>query len=175
MAELPKYAVPEQKPLKTPKSSTTYTSPSSDRPYVCPYEGCEKAYIHEYKLNLHLRREHPGHFKDETAKNAQSAAENDMDEGSDQDAYAAKRGSEKMQKQSRAKPNLKLPPAKVSQRKGTNASPANVNVTRKSYMASKKEATYDEDEDSEETEEEREDNLRYHANEEDDEETEYED
>ncbi|KAJ3683244.1 hypothetical protein LUZ60_013471 [Juncus effusus] len=29
------------------------------RPFACPYEGCDKAYIHEYKLNLHLRTNHP--------------------------------------------------------------------------------------------------------------------
>ncbi|KAK8697663.1 hypothetical protein V6N13_113802 [Hibiscus sabdariffa] len=42
--------------IKTPKSTGgAYGSASSNR----PYEGCEKAYIHEYKLKLHLRREHP--------------------------------------------------------------------------------------------------------------------
>lgn len=175
MVDTPKYALPPEKPVKTTKSSTAaYSSASSDRPYACPYEGCEKAYIHEYKLNLHLRREHPGHFKDETPKNAQSTAENEMDEASDQDAYPGKRGSDKIQKQSKLKPSLKLPPAKV-QRKSSNASPANANVVKKPWPV--KEEVYDE-EDSEETEEEREnvgDGWRYAENEDDDEETEYED
>lgn len=171
----PKYTLPTEKPLKTPKSATgAYGSASSDRPYACPYEGCEKAYIHEYKLNLHLRREHPSHFKDETPKNAQSTAENEIDEGSDQDAYAGKRGNDKTQKQNKPKPSLKLPPAKA-QRRSSNASAANVNVVKKPWPV--KEEVYDE-EDSEETEEERDnvgDGWRFAENEEDDEETEYED
>ncbi|XP_057495012.1 zinc finger transcription factor YY1-like isoform X2 [Actinidia eriantha] len=174
----PKYVQPPEKLTKTSKpSSAAYGSASSDRPYCCPYEGCEKAYIHEYKLNLHLRREHPGHLGDDNAKNAQSAIDNDIDEGSDQDAYAGKRVNNKNQKQSKPKPNLKLPPAKVA-RKGSTASPANLNVMKKPWPV--KEEIYEEDEeDSEETEEDRdnvEDGWRYEEhNEDDDEETEYED
>nr|GMC78594.1 uncharacterized zinc finger protein At4g06634-like [Ipomoea batatas]GMC81363.1 uncharacterized zinc finger protein At4g06634-like [Ipomoea batatas]GMC83642.1 uncharacterized zinc finger protein At4g06634-like [Ipomoea batatas]GMC89744.1 uncharacterized zinc finger protein At4g06634-like [Ipomoea batatas] len=182
--EVAKYVQHIEKPTKTPKSSGgAYASASSDRPYVCPYEGCDKAYIHEYKLNLHLRKEHPGHFPDENAKNAQppasAAVENEMDDESDQEAaYAGKRGNGKAQKQSsRPKPNLKLPPAKVTQRKGSTASPANLNVVKKPWPV--KEDIYEEEEDSEETEEERDDvgdGWRYAGNnEDDDEETEYED
>lgn len=163
--------------MKTPKSSNaTYASASSDRPYTCPYEGCDKAYIHEYKLNLHLRREHPGHSKEENAKNVQFTADNDMDEASDHDPYPAKRSNDK--KPSRSKPNLKLPPAKVAQRKGSTASQANMSVMKKQWPV--KEEVYDE-EDSEETEEERDnvgDGWRYAGNDDDDdddEETEYED
>ncbi|PSS02888.1 Zinc finger, C2H2 protein [Actinidia chinensis var. chinensis] len=174
----PKYVQPPEKLPKTSKpSSAAYGSASSDRPYCCPYEGCEKAYIHEYKLNLHLRREHPGHLGDDNAKNAQSAIDNDMDEGSDQDVYAGKRGSSKIQKQSKPKQNLKTPPAKVA-RKGSSASPANLYVMKKPWPV--KEEIYEEDEeDSEETEEDRdnvEDGWRHgENNEDDDEETEYED
>ncbi|GFY88550.1 zinc finger (C2H2 type) family protein [Actinidia rufa] len=174
----PKYVQPPEKLPKTSKpSSAAYGSASSDRPYCCPYEGCEKAYIHEYKLNLHLRREHPGHLGDDNAKNAQSAIDNDMDEGSDQDVYAGKRGSSKIQKQSKPKQNLKMPPAKVA-RKGSSASPANLYVMKKPWPV--KEEIYEEDEeDSEETEEDRdnvEDGWRHgENNEDDDEETEYED
>lgn len=178
IVDVPKYVPPPEKPAKAAKSSAAaYGSGSSDRPYSCPYEGCEKAYIHEYKLNLHLRREHPGHLPDENAKNAQANVDNEMDEASDQDAYASKRGTGKVQKQSRPKPNLKLPPSKVPQRKGTSA-PANVNmnVVKKPWPV--KEETYEE-EDSEETEEDRDnvdDGWRYRENnEDDDEETEYED
>ncbi|KAI3445609.1 hypothetical protein Pfo_002274 [Paulownia fortunei] len=172
-----KYTPPTEKPVKAPKSSTGASGPaSSERPYACPYEGCEKAYIHEYKLNLHLRREHPGHFPDENAKNTQPNNENEMDEGSDLDAYAGKRSNGKIQKQNRPKPNLKLPPSKVPQRKSSTASTGNLNVVKKPWPS--KEEMYD-DEDSEETEEER-DNMgegwRYgENNEDDDEETEYED
>ncbi|XP_057780313.1 zinc finger transcription factor YY1 isoform X2 [Salvia miltiorrhiza] len=176
--ETPKYVMPPEKPVKTPKSTTGPAS--SDRPYACPYEGCEKAYIHEYKLNLHLRREHPGHFPDENAKANQPNTEHEMDEGSDQDAYAAagKRGNGKLHKQSRPKPNLKLPPSKVSHRKTSIVSPVNLNLVKKHRPL--KEEIYEEEEDSEETEEEREniaaDGWRYaDNNEDDDEETEYED
>ena len=56
-------------PPKLTKPTTTYASPSSSHPYACPYKGCGKAYMHEYKLNLHLKREHPGHLPDENPKN----------------------------------------------------------------------------------------------------------
>uniref|UniRef100_A0A5B7BSS4 C2H2-type domain-containing protein n=1 Tax=Davidia involucrata TaxID=16924 RepID=A0A5B7BSS4_DAVIN len=176
MVDVTKYVQPTEKPAKTPKSTVgAYGSASSDRPYSCPYEGCEKAYIHEYKLNLHLRREHPGHFPDDNAKNTQSNVDNEMDEASDQDAYAGKRGNGKTQKQSKPKPNLKLPPSKIA-RKGSSVSPANLNVVKKPWPV--KEEMYEE-EDSEETEEDRDnvdDGWRFtENNEDDDEETEYED
>ncbi|XP_044487750.1 zinc finger transcription factor YY1 [Mangifera indica] len=172
--DAPKYATPPERITKTPKiSAAVYGSASSDRPYACPYEGCEKAYIHEYKLKLHLKREHPGHALDE---NAAHNADNEMDEASDQDAYTGKRGSSKAQKQSRAKPNLKMPPSKITRRKGSSPSPATLSVVRKSWPI--KEETFEE-EDSEETEEDRdnvEDGYRYgQTNEDDDEETEEED
>lgn len=175
--DVAKYTPPSEKQNKAPKpSSGVYASASSDRPYACPYEGCEKAYIHEYKLKLHLRREHPGHTSDENAENAAANADNEMDEASDQDAYGGKRSNGKSQKQSRPKPNLKLPPAKITQRKGSTPSPAPVNVMKKTWPA--KEEAYEE-EDSEETEEDRdnvEDGWRYaENNDDDDEETEYED
>ncbi|KAI9177887.1 hypothetical protein LWI28_020339 [Acer negundo] len=175
--EVPKYATPPERIIKTPKPpSAVYGSASSDRPYACPYEGCEKAYIHEYKLKLHLKREHPGHMPDEVAENATPNADNEMDEGSDQDVYVGKRSNGKSQKQSRPKPKLKMPPSKVTQRKGSSPSPATLGVVRKPWPI--KEEVYEE-EDSEETEEDRdnvEDGFRYgQNNEEDDEETEYED
>lgn len=176
--EVPRYATPPERITKTPKPPAgVYGSASSERPYACPYEGCEKAYIHEYKLKLHLKREHPGHMSDENAENATTNADNEMDEGSDQDAYAGKRVNGKSQKQSRAKPNLKMPPAKVTQRKSSTPSPATLNVVRKQQWTPKEEVY--EEEDSEETEEDRdnvEDGFRYgQNNEDDDEETEYED
>ncbi|WCJ18406.1 zinc finger (C2H2 type) family protein [Euphorbia peplus] len=169
-SSLPEKIVKVAKP--TP---ATYASASSDRPYACPYEGCMKAYIHEYKLKLHLRKEHPGHMSDENAEHVSPNVDNDMDEGSDQDAYTDKRG--KSQKQSRAKPNLKMPPSKQTQRKGSSPSRTTLNVVKKAWPV--KEETYEE-EDSEETEEEDrengEDGWRYgDNNEDDDEETDYED
>ncbi|XP_061982329.1 zinc finger transcription factor YY1-like isoform X2 [Populus nigra] len=171
-----RYATPPERIMKNPKPpSGVYGSASSDRPYICPYEGCEKDYIHEYKLKLHLRREHPDHMADENAENANSNADNEMDEASDQDAYGGKRVNGKSQKHSRPKPNLKTPPVKIRQRKGSSSSPATLNVVKKPWPV--KDDTYEED--SEETEEEDHDNAedgwRYGGNEDDDEETEDED
>lgn len=175
-----KYTPPSEKPAKATKpSGGAYGSASSDRPFACPYEGCEKAYIHEYKLKLHLKREHPGHSDENIAENAQANnADNEMDEASDQDAYGGKRMSNgRSQKQNKPKPNLKLPPSKISRRKASApSSAATMKVIKKPWPV--KEETYEE-EDSEETEEDRdnvEDGWRYAGNnEDDDEETEYED
>lgn len=175
-AEVVKYTPPSEKQTKVSKpSGGAYASASSDRPYACPYEGCEKAYIHEYKLKLHLRREHPGHLVEDNG-NAPHNGENEV-EASDQDGYGGKRANVKNQKQNKPKPNLKLPPSKMSQRKGTTTpSPAPMNAVKKSWPV--KEENYEE-EDSEETEEEDRENVeegwRYAENEDDDEETEYED
>lgn len=180
MADVPKYIIPQEKPVRTPKSTSATGPASTDRPYGCPYEGCEKAYIHEYKLNLHLRREHPGHFPDENAKNNQQNNDHhEMDEGSDHDPYVGKRNNGKVHK-SRPKPSLKMPPAKVSHRKNSVVPTVNtVNMNHAKKHRPLKEEVFEE-EDSEETEEEREnivaDGWRYaDNNEDDDEETEYED
>ncbi|KAK9678009.1 hypothetical protein RND81_11G181600 [Saponaria officinalis] len=175
-AEQVKYTPPVEKPVKTPRvTPATYGSASSDRPYACPYEGCSKAYIHEYKLNLHLRREHPGHYADDNAKTPQTHnVDNELDEASDHDAYASIRTNFKNLKQNKRKSDFKLPPAKITQRKGS--TPASLNAVKKPWP--QKEEIY-QDEDSEETEEDRdngEDGWRYAGNnEEDDEETEDED
>lgn len=68
--EAVKHTPPAEKPQmtasKTPASLSVYVGPATPaRPYECPYEGCDKAYIHEYKLNLHLKREHPNHTNEE--------------------------------------------------------------------------------------------------------------
>ncbi|XP_057962796.1 zinc finger transcription factor YY1 [Malania oleifera] len=177
MVDATKYAPVPEKPTKTSKPAGAYGSASSDRPYSCPYEGCEKSYIHEYKLNLHLRREHPGHIPEDNAKNAPLNVDNEVDEASDQDGYVGKRSNGKSMKQSRSKPNMKLPPSKMAQRKGSSPSPANANIIKKQWPI--KEELYEDDEDSEETEEDRdnvEDRWRYtENNDDDDEETEYED
>ncbi|XP_021888765.1 zinc finger transcription factor YY1 isoform X2 [Carica papaya] len=173
--EVVKYTTPPEKISKTPKPPAgVYGSGSLDRPYACPYDGCEKAYIHEYKLKLHLRREHPGHMSEENAENATLNADNEMDEGSDQDAYGKRVNVKSQKQQGRSKPNLKMPPAKMRRRKGLSPSPATLNVVKKPWLV--KEQTFEED--SEETEEERDnvdDGWRYGDNNEDDEETEYED
>lgn len=187
MVELPPKYVhvqqPVEKPPPNPKlpkaaaaSTATYATATSDRPYACPYEVCDKAYIHEYKLNLHLRREHPGHLPEENPKNPPRNKNNDaeMDAGSDHDGYVIKRGNTKSQKPNRPKPTIKLPPAKIVKRKQPPA-----NVAKKQPWPPVVKPVHEE-EDSEETEEDRdnaEDGWRYgsHDNDDDDEETEYED
>ncbi|KAH7663669.1 beta-beta-alpha zinc fingers domain-containing protein [Dioscorea alata] len=177
--DVAKHTPPGTKIQSTPKiPASAYGSASSDRPYVCPYEGCGKDYIHEYKLNLHLRREHPGHNSEENGKHTAAAAtaDHDMDEASDQDAYLAKPTSVK---NSKRKPSAvqKALPTKVANQRGamtstppTTAAPA----TKKQWPS---QPMYEE-EDSEETEEEQdngEEGWRYHEAVGDDEETEDED
>lgn len=181
MPEAPKYNQPVEKPNNKPAKSSgaVHASASSNRPYVCPYEGCDKAYIHEYKLNLHLRKEHPGHFPDENAKNAQPApTETEMDEDVAQDTYPVKRKNTKTPKQIRPKPNLKPPPAKA-RLQNASASPANLSIVNKPWPVKEEAYEEEEDEDSEETEEEKfnvRDQWRHRENEDDeDEDTELED
>lgn len=146
-----KHTLPAEKFYNTPKPpAAVYGSASSDRPYACPYEGCGKAYIHEYKLNLHLRREHPGHNAEENGKHA-PVVDHDMDEASDQDAYIGKGGAGKNLKRSKPSPVQKMPPSKVANRKGSSLAPTNINTVKKSWPSKE---TYEED--SEETEEDRE-------------------
>ncbi|KAJ0727168.1 putative transcription factor C2H2 family [Helianthus annuus] len=166
----------EKQPQKSTKALTTsYASASSVRPYACPYEGCEKAYIHEYKLNLHLKREHPGHFPEENTKNAH---ENEMDAGSDHDVHVVKRANVKSHKHNRPNPDYKLPQAKVIKQKTPFVNRVSTSVVNKQPWAVGKDLR--EEEDSEETEEDRDDGEAQWGygninNYEDDEETEYED
>ncbi|KAK9095966.1 hypothetical protein Sjap_021463 [Stephania japonica] len=152
-----------------PPASAVYGSASSDRPYACPYEGCGKAYIHEYKLNLHLRREHPGHNAEENGKNA-AEIDNDMDEGSDQDAHGVKGSGGRNPKRIKTQPVMKTVQPKSAPRKGLTV-PPNLNLMKQLYTSKE-----DDEEDSEETEEDREDveeRWRYTNNtDDDDEETE---
>ena len=138
-----------QKPVK---SSATPPAPSADRPYVCPYDGCDKAYIHEYKLNLHLRKEHPHHDQDAAAQ------------------VASSKGT--MSKTHRSKPNITAEMSPPKKHKGgyTTPSPA-VHVPKEHQLP--RQVLYEDD--SEETEEERdnaEDGRRYRAASSNDEETE---
>ncbi|XP_058006600.1 zinc finger transcription factor YY1-like [Hevea brasiliensis] len=156
-ADTVKYTTPPEKISKVPRpSAAACGSAPSDRPYACPNEGCIKAYIDEYELKIHLRREHPGHMSVENAENAAPNAHNEMDEASDQVAYAEKRINGKSQKQSRSEPRLKMPPPKITQRKGSSPCLATLKAVKKSWPV--KEETYEE-EDSEETEEEDRDNA----------------
>jgi hypothetical protein len=147
---------PDRHHHKPVKSSATSPAPSADRPYVCPYDGCDKAYIHEYKLNLHLRKEHPNQDQDASAQVA-----------------ASSKGT--VTKNShRNKPNItaKMPPSKIPKHKGGyTPPPAAINVPGEHQWP--RQALYEDD--SEETEEEgdnAEDGWRYRAASSDDEKTE---
>jgi hypothetical protein len=134
------------------KPQATPPVPSAERPYVCPYDGCAKAYIHEYKLNLHLRKEHPNHYGD----------------------AGAEAGPSKKSRRRKPKPTPNLLLAKIPKRSGYTAPSPAVSIPEEHQWPRK--VLYEED--SEETEEEGE-NLeeggsRYRAasSDDDDEETE---
>ncbi|KAM0947355.1 putative transcription factor C2H2 family [Dioscorea sansibarensis] len=176
--DVAKHTPPATKIQGTPKiPASAYGSASSDRPYVCPYEGCGKDYIHEYKLNLHLRREHPGHNSEENGKHAAAGAtaDHDMDEASDQDAYIAKPTGGK---NSKRKPSAvqKVLPTKVANQRGTMTSTPSTTAAPVAKKQWPSQLMYEED--SEETEEEQdngEEGWRYQEAVGDDEETEDED
>ncbi|XP_066363158.1 zinc finger transcription factor YY1-like [Miscanthus floridulus] len=77
-----------EKPRVAQKPSTPATTSYADRPYVCPYEGCDKAYIHSYKLNLHLKTQHPEHGQEENGKVGASAGQHPANEQTYQYNYA---------------------------------------------------------------------------------------
>lgn len=100
-----------------PKAPVVYAIPTPERPYACPYGGCGKAYIHEYKLNLHLRREHPGHNAEETGKPTPITNAYNVDGTGDCDGYPVHRysGSGKKRKRNNPKPpSMFTPPTKVA-------------------------------------------------------------
>ncbi|KAG8059006.1 hypothetical protein GUJ93_ZPchr0002g24875 [Zizania palustris] len=142
----------------TQKPPATPPAPSAERPYVCRYDGCAKAYIHEYKLNLHLKKEHPNHYQDAGAQ-----------------ATSSKRNRSKQ----RSKPVLlaaKMPPPKIPKRRGyTIPHQQPVSVVEEPQWP--RNVLYEDD--SEETEQEEgdsvEEGLKHRADSSDDEETEDED
>ncbi|PKA47967.1 putative zinc finger protein [Apostasia shenzhenica] len=166
-----KHVSAANKQHSTPKASpAAYGSASSDRPYACTYEGCSKAYIHEYKLNLHLRKEHPGHISEENGKQVPSI-DHVMDEASDQDVYLKKDSKGKNSKRSKPASLQHMPPLKSVNRKVlSDVILRNPNNTKKPWPVKE---TYEED--SEETEEDREQSENDDDDDDDDEETEDED
>ena len=152
-------AATEERAAAPPKPSA---APFSDRPYACPYEGCDKSYIHEYKLKLHLRREHPGHDAENEKQEAEGKA------SSKKSSKRSKTSSLSLKQQQQQAP----PPAKI--RKAPAITPSSSGRTPWSV------AVKGGSEDSEETEEDyenaEEDAWRYQvAAQADDEETEDED
>ena len=102
-------------------------SPSSERPYVCPYDGCGKDYIHKYKLNLHLKTQHQGHNSGGGSRLG-PRVDNATYEASDQDIYIAEGGVAKNAK--RKKPSFldEMPPARLPHQRGMPLPPANIST-----------------------------------------------
>ncbi|KAL0917695.1 hypothetical protein M5K25_012775 [Dendrobium thyrsiflorum] len=162
---------PQEKPNNAAKAPVL-NSASSDRPYVCPFSGCEKAYIHEYKLNLHLRKEHPGHNPEESYKTAPTAVEQWYGELNEQDALL----NNKYSKRGKASLSRKLPPAKVAKQRVSSPNLVVSNDAQKRRQSKELDEDSEEtEEDQEEEEEEEENGWRYLEANRDDEETEDED
>ncbi|CAL5097442.1 unnamed protein product [Urochloa decumbens] len=161
---------PAEKLHSTPKPSTPATTSFADRPYVCPYEGCDKAYIHGYKLNLHLKTQHPEHNQEENGKLGSSACHHGVNEPTYLYSYADI--SDTAANPKRRKKH-KSHSSKVYNAKIPSVLPSNISGVKNQWSGK---ATYEDD--SEETEEDGgnnvEDGWRYGANA-DDEETQDED
>ncbi|KAH7286256.1 hypothetical protein KP509_33G066500 [Ceratopteris richardii] len=117
-----------EKEIKLQKTAVAAsTSASLDRPFACPYAGCDKRYIHEYKLNLHLRKEHANESLPEpnTRTGRHLVADEDMDEGLERDPKGAS-----MHHSSRGKFRFgpKAPTPKPVHRKWPSASPSEVSM-----------------------------------------------
>jgi len=80
------------KPKSVPPPRQTDLSSASDRPFACPHPGCTKRYIHEYKLNLHLRNSHADENL-EFEERVDSDGEDDIDEGFTPASRTPARGS----------------------------------------------------------------------------------
>lgn len=129
-------------------TAVNHSCASSGRPHVCPYEGCGKAYIYKYKLDHHLKNQHPD-LNPEDSNTRGHVIGNATDEASGQDVYIAKGGVAINSR--RSKPNLRhqMPPAKLAYLKGSSL--ARANATAVTQQNPSHEGC---EEDSEETEDE---------------------
>lgn len=75
--EIDREIVVKPKNVNPPRQDST----ASDRPFACPHPGCTKRYIHEYKLNLHLRNSHADEHEESPVGRGDSDGEDDVDEG----------------------------------------------------------------------------------------------
>jgi len=116
---------PVEKPHSAPKPSTPATTSFPDRPYICPYEGCDKAYIHSYKLNLHLKTQHPEHGQEENGKLGASG-QHGVNETSYQYNYAEVGDTAPNPKRSKTH---KVHSSKVYNTKISTAMPSNISVS----------------------------------------------
>ncbi|CAM6088274.1 unnamed protein product [Calypogeia fissa] len=179
-------------PKYTPAPAAPPPPPVVEKPFVCPFEGCDKRYIHEYKLNLHLKNAHMiNEVVEEEFRPGRVVAqvEDEIEDDSDQDAYQevvpkyyeqVPKAVEPTQKRkpgpkpSAGKGKLRVvtkPPAKVAKRKRPNPAPAdsNLKVHIKHSSAgrsgiSRQEFKSEAADDSEETEDEDRDNTEEEDN-----------
>lgn len=154
---------PIERELMIPKMlSVASTSINLERPFACHFEGCEKRYIHEYKLNLHLRKEHAQEENNEEAARAgrHGDGEEDIDEGSDREfTHTGKVGVIRGSGRGKLRIISKSSSSKSSKRKRSSAAPVDLNLKvqggsrsgRRKEVAMRKELHHA---DSEETEEE---------------------
>ncbi|GJM94303.1 hypothetical protein PR202_ga10939 [Eleusine coracana subsp. coracana] len=141
---------PPERLQSTMKSSTPTTSSYAERPFVCPYEGCDKAYIHCYKLNLHLKTMHPEHGQEENGKHTGSG----QHDPTYQYNYAEVGDIVPNPKRSKMSSAHKSSSSRVYNVKVSNAMPADISGVKNQWSGK---ATYEDD--SEETEEDRGNNL----------------
>ncbi|BAS91873.1 Os05g0106000, partial [Oryza sativa Japonica Group] len=139
----------------------------------CPYDGCGKAYIHSYKLNLHLKTQHPEHGQEENGRIAAHASEHAVNDRANQYNYAEIVDLAPNPKRSKTNSGHKTPSSnKAYNVKISSVLPADISGVKNQWPGK-----YEDD--SEETEEDQgnniEDGWRYGNQNADDEETEYED
>uniref|UniRef100_A0A0D9WBU5 C2H2-type domain-containing protein n=1 Tax=Leersia perrieri TaxID=77586 RepID=A0A0D9WBU5_9ORYZ len=164
------------KPTTPAVTKPTTPSPATfaERPYVCPYDGCGKAYIHGYKLNLHFKTQHPEHGQEDSGKIAAPASEHAVNDRANQyNSYAEIGDLAPNPKRSKTSSGHKTPSSKAYNVKISSVSPADISGVKNQWPGK-----YEDD--SEETEEDQgnnnmEDGWRYGSQNADDEETEYED
>ncbi|KAL2642411.1 hypothetical protein R1flu_009998 [Riccia fluitans] len=120
-----------------------------EKPFGCPFEGCSKRYIHEYKLNLHLKSAHMVHdaYEDGSRPGRASESEEDVEEGADQDVAEYEEPGLRYYEQppSKVTPN---PPSK--KRGGSKASSKGRNLVARNDAAEDSEETEDDNENMEE-------------------------
>lgn len=150
-----------EREIMIPKMVAPVSTPVNlERPFACHYEGCDKRYIHEYKLNLHLRKEHAHEENTEEVPRAARLGDNedDMDEGSEREiAHTGKVGVLRGSGRGKLRIISKSGASKTSKRKRASAAPVDLNLKIQgvSRPGRRKEAAKRElQADSEETEEE---------------------
>ena len=106
-------------------AASAAASTNHERPFACHHKGCDKRYIHEYKLNLHLRKEHANETPVE-ARQPQwyGDREDDVDESRVHRDQTKARGTGREKA-----PILKVPTPKATKRKFPNQ--VSVDVSRK--------------------------------------------